>query len=66
MPMVGTDAPAGSPPFIGPYNHIAKSGSLVTIGAIGSHRPARTVISAKKLPKPGFRGPMNLMATTAG
>lgn len=128
-PNVETHTPAGSPPLIGPYNHIAKSGSLVTIGGIGgvvpatgklagediysqtvqilqsfeamlqtvgsdldhilhihvfladmadfdrmneayvatigSHRPARTVIAARELPKPGFRVLMNLMASTA-
>ncbi len=32
------------------------------VEVMGSHRPARTVIAAKELPKPGFRVLMNLTA----
>jgi 2-iminobutanoate/2-iminopropanoate deaminase len=35
------------------------------IEVIGEHRPARTVIGARELPKPGFRVLMNLTAVTA-
>ncbi len=35
------------------------------IEVIGAHRPARTVIGARELPKPGFRILMNLTAVTA-
>jgi 2-iminobutanoate/2-iminopropanoate deaminase len=34
--------------------------------AMGTHRPARTVIAAKELPKPQFRVLMNLTAVQAG
>jgi len=34
--------------------------------AMGTHRPARTVIAAKELPKPQFRVLMNLTAVSAG
>lgn len=36
------------------------------IEVIGAHRPARTVIAARELPKPGFLVLMNLTAVTAG
>ncbi|NQV84573.1 MAG: RidA family protein [Rhodospirillales bacterium] len=36
------------------------------IEVIGEHRPARTVIGARELPKPGFLVLMNLTAVTAG
>jgi len=36
------------------------------IGVMGNHRPARTVIGARELPKPGFRVLMNLTAVEAG
>ncbi len=125
---IETLTPEGSPPRIGPYNHIAKAGNFITIGGIGgvdpatgelagddvapqttqilrsfetllrsvdsdldhvlhihvflkdmddfdrmneayvgvfrSHLPARTVIAAKALPRPGFRVLMNLTAVT--
>ena len=128
-PKVETLTPAGSPPLIGPYSHIAKVGDFITIGGIGAvdpdtgllvegdvhaqtvrilksfaamlesvgsdldhvvhihvflkemsdfdrmneayvsvmgeHRPARTVIGARELPKPGFLVLMNLTAVTA-
>ena len=35
------------------------------VSAIETHRPARTVIAAKELPKPAFRVLMNLTAVTA-
>lgn len=35
------------------------------VSVIGSHRPARTVIGARELPKPGFLVLMNLTAATA-
>ena len=117
MPVVETSTPANTPEPIGPYNHIAKVGSFITIGAtagvdpttgrlagpdiqaqtrqildsfetmlesvgsdlahvvhvnvflgqmsdfdamnaayiekMGDHRPARTVIGVRELPKPG-------------
>jgi len=34
------------------------------IGVMGDRRPARTVIGARELPKPGFRVLMNLTAVT--
>ena len=128
MPTVETSTPANTPEPIGPYNHIAKVGSMITIGAsagvnpatgqlagadvqsqtrqildnftvmlesVGSdlahvvhinvfldrmsdfeamnaayiekicdHRPARTVIGARELPKPGVKLTMNLTAVT--
>lgn len=36
------------------------------IEVIGEHRPARTVIGARELPKPGFLVLMNLTAVTTG
>ena len=127
-PQVETLIPPDSPPLIGPYSHVAKVGSSITIGGIGgvdpktgtlagpdvhaqtiqilrsfetmltavgsdldhvvhiqvflkdmgdfdrmndayvevmtAHRPARTVIAAHELPKPGFRVLMNLTAVT--
>ena|SRR5579864_5329545 len=128
MPTVETSTPANTPEPIGPYNHIAKVGSLITIGAaagvipatgdlagddvqsqtrqildnfqvmldsvgsdlahvvhinvflaqmsdfeamnaayiekVGDHRPARTVIGVRELPKPGVLLTMNLTAVT--
>ena len=128
MPTVETSTPPGSPTPIGPYSHIAKVGSSITIGGVasfdpatgelagpdvasqtrrildnfavmlesvgsdldhivhvnifllemadfaamnaayaermGSHRPARTVIGVRELPKPGVRLTMNLTAVT--
>lgn len=81
---------------IGPYSHVAKVGSNITIGGtagsdldhvihvnvflaemsdfdamntayvsrMGAHRPARTVIGVRELPKPGVRVTMNLTAVT--
>ena len=127
---VETFTPANTPQPIGPYNHIAKVGSFITIGGtagvnpstgllagsdvesqtsqilesfrtmlqsvnsdlshvvhvnvflkdmkdfeamncayvagMGSHRPARTVISVNDLPKPGVLLTMNLTAVTRG
>ncbi|MGD9906067.1 MAG: Rid family hydrolase [Vicinamibacterales bacterium] len=126
MPTVDTFTPAGTPTPIGPYSHIAKVGSFITIGgtaafdpatgrlvgadvgtqttrildtfrvmldavgsdldhvvhvnvfladmadfaamnaayaaAMGAHRPARTVIGVRELPRPGVRLTMNLTA----
>jgi 2-iminobutanoate/2-iminopropanoate deaminase len=128
MPKVETSTPPGTPTPIGPYNHIARVGSNITIGGtagfdpatgelagpdvasqtrrildsfavmlesvgsdldhvvhvniflaemadfeamnaayvekMGSHRPARTVIGVRELPKPGVRLTMNLTAVT--
>jgi 2-iminobutanoate/2-iminopropanoate deaminase len=128
MPNVETSTPPNTPEPIGPYNHIAKVGSFVTIGAaagvdpatgqlagtdvqaqtrqildsfqamlesvgsdldhvvhvnvflsqmsdfeamngayidrMGDHRPARTVIGVRELPKPGVLLTMNLTAVT--
>lgn len=36
------------------------------VAAMGGHRPARTVIGVRELPKPGFRLTMNLTAVTRG
>ncbi len=35
------------------------------IHVMGDHRPARTVVGARELPKPGFRVLMNLTAVVA-
>ena len=128
MPKVETSTPPGTPTPIGPYNHVARVGSHITIGGtagfdpatgdlagpdvasqtrrildsfavmlesvgsdlehvvhvniflaemadfeamnaayvekMGSHRPARTVIGVRELPKPGVRLTMNLTAVT--
>lgn len=128
MPTVETSTPTGTPAPIGPYSHIAKVGSFITIGgtaafdpatgqlvgddvatqttriletfrvmlasvgsdlahvvhvnvflldmadfaamnrayaaAMGDHRPARTAIGVRELPKPGVRLTMNLTAVT--
>ena len=128
MPTVETSTPANTPEPIGPYNHIAKAGTMITIGAaagvnpatgqlagndvqtqtrqildnftvmlesvgsdlahvvhinvfldrmsdfeamnaayidkLGDHRPARTVIGVRELPKPGVKPTMNLTAVT--
>ena len=129
MPDVETSRPPTTPRPIGPYSHIAKVGSLITIGgtagfdpttgelagadvgaqtrqiletfrvmlesagsdlghvvhvnvflarmsdfdamnaayleALGEHRPARTVVGVRELPKPGVLLTMNLTAVTA-
>ena len=129
MPEVETSTPPETPQPIGPYNHVAKVGSLITIGGtagvnpatgklagtdigsqtrqildslqvmlesvgsdlahvvhvniflgemsdfeamnaayvekMGEHRPARTVIGVRELPKPGVLLTMNLSAVTA-
>jgi 2-iminobutanoate/2-iminopropanoate deaminase len=128
MPTVETLTPSNTPTPIGPYNHIAKVGRFITIGAtagvdpatgqlagpdvgsqtrqildsfkvmleavgsdlghivhvsvflkemadfeamnaayverIGDHRPARTVIGIRELPKSGVLVTMNLTAVT--
>ena len=128
MPKVETSTPPGTPTPIGPYSHIAKVGSFITIGGVagfdpatgqlagsdiasqtrqiltsfktmlasvnsdldhvvhiniflremsdfevmnaayvevmGAHRPARTVISVRELPKPDVLLTMNLTAVT--
>jgi len=40
MPKVETSTPPGTPTPIGPYNHIAKVGSLITIGGTAGVDPA--------------------------
>jgi len=128
MPEVRTSTPPGTHAPIGPYSHIAKAGSGITISGtagfdpgsgdlvgrdvasqtrrildsfavmlesvgsdlahvvhvnvflldmsdfeamnaayaerMGSHRPARTVIGVRELPRPGVRLTMNLTAVT--
>jgi 2-iminobutanoate/2-iminopropanoate deaminase len=128
MPKVEVSTPAGTPTPIGPYNHVAKVGSSITIGGtagfdpatgdlagadigsqttqilasfrvmlesagsdldhvvhvnvflkdmadfdamnaayvagMGSHRPTRTVVGVRELPKPGVLVTMNLTAVT--
>ena len=128
MPRVDTFTPPNTPIPIGPYNHVAKVGSFITIGAsagvdpatgrlagpdvasqttqilsnvavmlgsagsdlhhvvhvnvflvemsdfdsmneayvdaMGDHRPARTVIGVRELPKPGVRVTIDLTAVT--
>jgi len=128
MPEVETSTPANTPEPIGPYNHVAKVGNWITIGAtagvdpatgelagedvgaqagqildsfavmlaavgsdlghvvhvtvflsemsdfeamntayiakMGNHRPARTVIGVRELPKPGVLLTMNLTAVS--
>jgi 2-iminobutanoate/2-iminopropanoate deaminase len=130
MPEVETSTPPNTPTPVGPYNHIAKVGSVITIGGtagvnpatgqlagtdvtaqtlqildnfttmlesvgsdlnhvihiniflkemsdfeamnaayvekMGDHRPARTVIGVRELPKPGVLLTMNLTAATTG
>lgn len=127
-PLVETSTPPNTPTPIGPYNHIARVGSFITIGGtagvnpatgqlagadvasqtkqildsfkvmlesvgsdlehvvhiniflkemsdfdemnrayiekMGDHRPARTVIGIRELPKPGVLLTMNLTAVT--
>ena len=129
MPDVETSTPANTPQPIGPYSHVAKVGSFISIGGtggvnpatgelagldvqaqtrqildsfqvmlksvgsdlahvvhvniflsemsdfdemnaayvekMGDHRPARTVIGVRELPKPGVLLTMNLTAVTA-
>src|SRR5262245_6549714 len=128
MPEVETSTPKNTPQPIGPYSHVAKVGSFVTIGGtagvdpatgelagadvgsqtrqildsfrvmlesvgsdlahvvhvnvflaemsdfdemnaayvekLGDHRPARTVVAVRELPKPGVLLTMNLTAVT--
>ena len=40
MPTVETSTPANTPEPIGPYNHIAKAGTMITIGAAAGVNPA--------------------------
>ena len=129
MPTVETSTPHNTPPPIGPYSHIARVGTFITIGGtagvdpatgqlagpdaasqtrqildsfevmlssvgsdlghvvhvnvflahmsdfdamnaayiekMGGHRPARTVIGVRELPKPGVLLTMNLTAVTS-
>jgi 2-iminobutanoate/2-iminopropanoate deaminase len=129
MPEVETTTPPNTPTPIGPYNHVAKVGDFITIGAtagvdpatgmlagddvasqtsqilesfrvmlesvgsdlahvvhvsvflgemsdfdamnaayvekMGDHRPARTVIGVRELPKPGVLLTINLTAVTS-
>lgn len=128
MPTVETSTPPNTPTPIGPYSHVAKVGTGITIGGtagfdpstgelagpdvgsqtrrildsfatmlesvgsdlehvvhvnvflaemadfdamnaayiekMGAHRPARTVVGVRELPKPGVRLTMNLTAVT--
>ena len=128
MPTVETFTPPGTPTPIGPYSHVSKVGTAITIGGtaafdpatgqlvgtdvatqtrrilesfrvmleqvgsdlqhvvhvhvflldmrdfdemngayaevMGPHRPARTAIGVRELPKPGVRLTMNLTAVT--
>jgi 2-iminobutanoate/2-iminopropanoate deaminase len=128
VPIVETSTPPNTPTPIGPYSHVARVGSFITIGGVagvdpttgelagpdvaaqtraildsfevmlrsvgsdldhvvhvnvflaemadfdamnaayvtrmGDHRPARTVIGVRELPKPGVRLTMNLTAVT--
>jgi 2-iminobutanoate/2-iminopropanoate deaminase len=128
MPKVETSTPPGTPTPIGPYSHIARVGTFITIGGVagfdpatgelagpdvasqtkriltsfrtmlasvnsdlnhvvhiniflrdmsdfeamnaayaemmGAHRPARTAIGVRELPKPGILLTMNLTAVT--
>ena len=128
MPRVETSTPPNTPSPIGPYSHVARVGTWITIGGtagldpatgelagpdvasqtrrildsfatmlqsvgsdlahvvhvnvflaemsdfdamnaayvekLGDHRPARTVIGVRELPKPGVRLTMNLTAVT--
>ena len=130
MAPVETFTPPGAPTPVGPYSHIAKVGTSITIGGtaafdpstgelagpdvatqtrrilesfrvmlgqvgsdlhhvvhvnvflldmadfdemnrayaevMGTHRPARTTIGVRELPKPGVRLTMNLTAVTRG
>ena len=40
MPNVETSTPPGTPKPIGPYSHIAKVGSFITIGGVAGFDPA--------------------------
>jgi 2-iminobutanoate/2-iminopropanoate deaminase len=40
MPQVETSTPSNTPTPIRPYNHVAKVGSMVTIGATAGVDPA--------------------------
>ena len=40
MPKVETSTPPGTPTPIGPYSHIAKVGSFITIGGVAGFDPA--------------------------
>jgi 2-iminobutanoate/2-iminopropanoate deaminase len=40
MPKVETSTPPHTPPPIGPYSHIAKVGSFITIGGVAGFDPA--------------------------
>lgn len=40
MPRVETSTPPGTPAPIGPYSHIAKVGSFITIGGVAGFDPA--------------------------
>jgi 2-iminobutanoate/2-iminopropanoate deaminase len=40
MPIVETSTPPGTPTPIGPYSHIARVGSLITIGGTAGFDPA--------------------------
>ena len=45
MPVVETSTPPNTPEPIGPYNHIAKVGSFITIGATAGVDPATGKLS---------------------
>ena len=45
MPTVETSTPPGTPTPIGPYNHIAKVGSMISIGATAGVDPATGLLA---------------------
>jgi 2-iminobutanoate/2-iminopropanoate deaminase len=45
MPTVETSTPANTPEPIGPYHHVAKVGSLITIGGVAGFDPATGLLA---------------------
>jgi 2-iminobutanoate/2-iminopropanoate deaminase len=45
MPIVETSTPPGTPTPIGPYSHIARVGSFITIGGTAGFDPATGVLA---------------------
>ena len=74
MPQVKTTTPPDTPAPIWPYSHVALFGDVADFEAMnvayaerfGGHRPARTVIGVRELPRPGMLLTMNLMAVRRG
>jgi len=50
MPTVETSTPASTPEPIGPYNHIAKAGTMITIGAAAGVTPATGQLAGDDVP----------------